>query len=197
MIELTRKTKETMIELVLEPYGSGVSDIRTGIGFFDHMLNTLAFYASFNLTIKATGDLHVDTHHIAEDIGIVLGSALNEFMKTKPSVERFGNAMIPMDEALVRSVIDIGGRRYLKCDLPKLNERLGSFESDSIIPFLDALSSNAWMTLHIDVLDGSNSHHIIEALFKSLGRSLNMALSPSNSPTSSIKGDPQIKGGAV
>lgn len=197
MIEITRETKETSIELIFEPYGSGISDIQTGIGFFDHMLTTFCFYAGFNLTIKATGDLHVDTHHTAEDIGIVLGSAINEFMKSKPSIERFSNVTIPMDEALVRSVIDVGGRRYLKCVLPRLNERLGSFESDSLIPFLDALSSNAWMTLHIDVLEGSNSHHIVEALFKSLGRSLKMALTPNDSPASSIKGDPKIRGGVV
>ncbi|MDW7660254.1 MAG: imidazoleglycerol-phosphate dehydratase HisB [Bacillota bacterium] len=197
MIEITRETKETVVKLALEPYGSGIIDIRTGIGFFDHMLNTLTFYAGFNLTINATGDLHVDTHHTAEDVGIVLGNAIYEFMKTKPLVERFASVTIPMDEALVRSVIDLGGRRYLKCELPRLSERLGTFESDTIIPFLDALSSNAWMTLHIDVLDGSNSHHIIEALFKSLGRALKIALSQSNNTSSSIKGDPQISGGAI
>jgi imidazoleglycerol-phosphate dehydratase len=197
MIEFTRKTKETTIELIFDPYGSGISDIETGIGFFDHMLTTFAFYANINLTIKATGDLHVDTHHTAEDVGIVLGNAIHAFMKSMPSVERFGNATIPMDEALVRSVMDLGGRRYLKCDLPRLSERLGTFESDSIMPFLDAFSSNAWMTLHINVLEGSNSHHIVEALFKSLGRSLKMALTPNNSAIASIKGNPEIRGGAL
>jgi imidazoleglycerol-phosphate dehydratase len=161
------------------------------------MLTTFAFYANINLTIKATGDLHVDTHHTAEDVGIVLGNAIHAFMKSMPSVERFGNATIPMDEALVRSVIDLGGRRYLKCDLPRLSERLGTFESDSIMPFLDAFSSNAWMTLHVNVLEGSNSHHIVEALFKSLGRSLKMALMPNNSAIASIKGNPEIRGGAL
>lgn len=197
MIELTRKTKETIIDVKIDLYGNGYSDIQTGIGFFDHMLTTFAFYAGFNMTIKATGDLHVDTHHTAEDVGIVLGGALYEFIKTKPSVERFGNATIPMDEALVRSVIDLGGRCYLKCNLPKLSERLGTFESDSIIPFLDAFSSNAWMTLHIDVLAGSNSHHIIEALFKSLGRSLKMALAPTLNLAASIKGNPELNGGIL
>lgn len=197
MIEFKRKTKETTVEIIFEPYGSGSIDIQTGVGFFDHMLTTFAFCAGIDLTIKASGDLHVDTHHTSEDVGIVLGRAISEFLKTKPSVERFGNATIPMDEALVRSVIDLGGRRYLKCDLPRLSERLGTFECDSIIPFLDGLSSNAWMTLHIDVLDGSNSHHIVESLFKSLGRSLKMALVPNNSFIFSTKGDPEISGGIL
>lgn len=191
---LTRKTKESEIHLTLTLYGSGEHHIQTGIGFFDHMLKTLCFYAKFDMQLKATGDLEVDTHHTVEDVGIVLGQLLYSLQSELPPISRFGTSILPMDDALVRSVIDLGGRSYLRWESPAWVERVGDFETETLTSFLDAFSRNGWFTLHIDVLSGKNAHHIIEALFKSLGLSLQMALKQTAISDSSIKGKPVWKG---
>ena len=193
-LTFNRKTKESDIALLLNCDGTGQSDIDTGIGFFDHMLKTLCFYAKFDLTIKAKGDLTVDTHHTVEDVGIVLGQAFLKATTEHTCVKRFGMSIVPMDEALVRSVVDLGGRSFLKLNCPKLTERIGKFETETLETFFDALTRNGWLTLHIDVLDGKNSHHIVEAIFKSLGQSLFLAMQSVSKGDQSLKGNPIWKG---
>jgi len=174
---LSRKTKETNITCTLNIDGSGASNIETGIPFLDHMLISFVKYAKFDLDIKATGDLEVDYHHEVEDIGLVLGSAFLDALSDGKGIERFGSFLLPMDDALVRVVVDISGRPYLSYNVEFNEERVGSFPVALVVEFMRAFSNQAKLTLHIDALRGENAHHTIEAMFKSLGKALKIAVS--------------------
>lgn len=172
---ITRTTKETDIALTLNLDGSGTADISTGIGFFDHMLNSFARHGMFDLTLEVRGDLEVDTHHTIEDTGIVLGKAIKEAAGDKKGMLRYGSAMLPMDEALFLCALDLCGRPYLVYDLKLDRERVGDLETEMIREFFYAVSYGAEMNLHIKQLDGVNNHHIIEGAFKAFAKALDMA----------------------
>ena len=179
MIELTRKTKETSIEVKLNINGSGQYKIDTGIGFFNHMLEALSKHSGVDLFVHAEGDLDVDFHHTVEDVGIVIGKALKEAVKNI-NIARYGYAIIAMDEALVLTSIDFCNRIFLNFDC-NINGSIGNFDSELIEEFFKALVSNSGMVLHIKQLYGANKHHIAEAIFKSFAHSLKMALKPAQS----------------
>ena len=172
---INRKTKETTIAMTLCLDGSGSSDISTGIGFFDHMLEGFARHGFFDLKVRIDGDLQVDGHHSVEDCGIVLGRAIREAVGDKKGMKRFGQCILPMDEALVLCAIDVGGRPWLNYDAKLTAERVGYLETELIHEFFYAVSYSAGMNLHIKVLDGQNNHHIIEAMFKAFARALDEA----------------------
>jgi imidazoleglycerol-phosphate dehydratase len=175
---LKRETKETQIELTLDLDGTGSFDIATGAGFFDHMLSHIARHGLLDLTVKATGDQHVDDHHLVEDVGIVLGQALAQAIGDKQGISRFGHALCPLDEALVGVALDLSGRSHLECDLSFPTQKVGGFDTELFLEFFRALAANAAMTLHVWQQSGLNSHHIAESAFKSLGRALRMAVEP-------------------
>jgi imidazoleglycerol-phosphate dehydratase len=172
---LIRKTSETDISLTLALDGTGKTAIATGIGFFDHMLTAFARHGLFDLTVDAKGDLHIDTHHTVEDVGIVLGQAIREALGDKRSITRFGHAIIPMDEALVESVIDLSGRAHLSWSVAFVSQTLGAMDTQLFQEFFTALAGNALLTLHVTQKAGHNTHHVAEAAFKSAGRALKMA----------------------
>ena len=184
---IERKTKETRItaDLCLD---GGEVQISTGIGFFDHMLTALAFYAGFGLRLEADGDLEVDGHHTVEDVGIVLGQAFRQALGNKKGIRRFGTAHVPMDEALCRTVVDISNRPFLVFDAPMPQERIGSYDSCLTVEFMRAFAVNAGLTLHQHCLYGDNAHHITEALFKSLGLALKDAVRIQGQSVVSTKG---------
>lgn len=173
--EITRNTNETRIYMKLNLDGSGKSDIHTGIGFFDHMLNSFARHGFFDLTVKAEGDLMVDTHHTIEDTGIVLGQAIAQAVGDKKGIARYGSMLLPMDEALVLCALDLCGRPYLVYDLELDREKVGELETEMVREFFYAVSYGAMMNLHINQLSGFNNHHIIEAAFKAFARALDGA----------------------
>ena len=166
---------ETQIVLELNLDGTGKGDISTGIGFFDHMLEGFARHGFFDLKVRIDGDLQVDGHHSVEDCGIVLGRAIREAVGDKKGMKRFGQCILPMDEALVLCAIDVGGRPWLNYDAKLTAERVGYLETELIHEFFYAVSYSAGMNLHIKVLDGQNNHHIIEAMFKAFARALDEA----------------------
>ena len=172
---VARKTKETDINLSFSVDGTGKSDISTGIGFFDHMLEGFSKHGFFNLSVTVNGDLEVDGHHTVEDTGIVLGQAIKEAIGDKKGIKRFGQFMLPMDDALVLCAIDLGGRPYLNFDASFSSERVGYLETQLVQEFFYAITYTAGMNLHIKVLDGRNDHHIIEAMFKAFAKALDMA----------------------
>lgn len=172
---VTRDTKETRIALTLNLDGSGNAEIATGIGFFDHMLNSFARHGMFDLTLTVDGDLEVDTHHTVEDTGIVLGKAIKEAVGDKKGMQRYGSALLPMDEALLLCALDLCGRPYLVYDLKLDRERVGEFETEMVREFFYAVSYGAEMNLHIKEMDGSNCHHIIEGAFKAFAKALDQA----------------------
>ncbi len=173
---LERKTNETEISLKLNLYGSGKGEISTGIGFFDHMLELFKAHGGFNMSLNVKGDLKVDTHHTIEDTGIVIGLALKELLGDKAGINRYGSMYVPMDESLAFVSLDISGRPYLICDVPVENVIIGDFDGEMLKEFLRAFAVNAGITLHIKVLYGSNKHHMVEAVFKALGRALKEAV---------------------
>ena len=173
--ELNRKTAETDISLKLNMDGSGKSAVDTGIGFLDHMLALFSKHGLIDLDVKACGDLKVDAHHTVEDIGIVLGQALKEALGDKQSIKRYGTSYVPMDEALAMVSLDFGGRPYLVCNVTYSNERVGDMETELVEEFFRAVCTNAGMNIHINVLYGSNNHHITEAVFKAFGRAVDEA----------------------
>ena len=173
--DYVRKTKETDITLSLELDGSGVSEIDTGIGFFDHMLEGFARHGFFDLSVKAEGDLIVDCHHTIEDTGIVLGTAIKEALGDKAGIRRYGSMILPMDETLVLCGIDLSGRPYLNFDGTFTAERPGDMDTEMAREFFYAVSYAAGMNLHIKVLDGTNNHHIMEAMFKAFAKALDQA----------------------
>jgi len=183
--QVIRKTKETDIILNLNLDGKGVYDIRTSIPFLDHMLSLFARHGLFDLKIKAKGDIEIDYHHTVEDIGICLGDALKKALGTKAGIKRYGNATVPMDEAVASAAIDISDRPYLvyKAALPK-KSRIKNFDADLVEDFLQAVVSRSGITLHVTAPYGRNIHHIIEAVFKAIARALSDA----------VRLDPRIKG---
>ncbi len=173
---IERNTAETRISLALELDGKGVSDIATGCGFLDHMLTLFARHGRFDLTVKCDGDTYVDDHHTVEDIGIALGKAFNDALGEKRGICRYGSTILPMDEALILSAVDISGRSFLGFDLSVPTEKVGTFDTELVEEFFLAFTRNAQYTLHFKKMAGSNSHHIIEGAFKSVARSLKEAV---------------------
>ena len=182
--EIERKTAETQISIKLNLDGEGTCDIATGIGFLDHMLTLLAKHSFMDLTVKAKGDLEVDSHHTVEDIGIVLGEALREALGDKAGIHRYGNCFIPMDETLAQACLDFSGRPFLVfgAEIPKI--QLGNYDAEMTEEFFRAVAVHCGLTLHIRVLYGSNVHHIIEAIFKAFARAVAEATAV----------DPRVKG---
>ena len=174
--EITRKTAETDIRIKLALDGRGESDIDTGIGFLDHMLTLFARHGRFDLTVRCKGDTQVDDHHSAEDIGIALGQAFDRALGDRKGIVRYGQTILPMDESLILSAVDLSGRGLLAYGLQIPTEKVGTFDTELTEEFFRALAHNAGATLHIRQLAGGNSHHIIEGAFKSVARSLRTAV---------------------
>ena len=174
---ITRVTKETDIAMTLNLDGRGKADIQTGIGFFDHMLNSFARHGFFDLDCKVKGDLYVDCHHTIEDTGIVLGEAIKKALAEKKGIKRYGSFLLPMDEALVMCALDLSGRPYLVFDAEFTTDRVGYFDTEMVKEFFYAVSYSAGMNLHMKQLSGSNNHHIIEAMFKAFAKALDDATS--------------------
>jgi imidazoleglycerol-phosphate dehydratase len=187
---IERKTAETRIALTLEVDGTGRAEISTGVGFLDHMLTLLAKHAAMDLTVKAEGDLHVDQHHTVEDVGICLGSALREALGDKAGIQRYGHFTLPMEETLVTTALDLGGRAFFvfQADFP--SPKIGDFDSELVADFWQAFAANALANLHVVLHYGRNSHHIAEAIFKSTARALRMAVAAD----ARISGVPSTKG---
>ncbi|MCL2083094.1 MAG: imidazoleglycerol-phosphate dehydratase HisB [Oscillospiraceae bacterium] len=184
--QLSRKTKETNVEVFLSLDGGDIQ-ISTGIGFFDHMLHSLAFHAGWGLAVKTDGDLHVDGHHAVEDSGIVLGQAFSEAIGDKQGIERFGHAYVPMDEALGFAAVDISGRAYMSFESPAEIGKLGDYDACLTREFFRAFVTNAKLSLHINAT-GRNHHHVTEALYKSAGRALRVSCALTGQDTASTKG---------
>ena len=173
---IKRTTKETDIELTLNLDGRGMSEVNSGCGFLDHMLTLFAKHGRFDLTLTCKGDVEVDFHHTTEDIGICLGQALKTALEDKKGINRYGDLILPMDEALILSAVDISGRSYLNLDLKLRAKRVGNFDTELVEEFFVAFTSNAGLNLHVKQLEGRNTHHIIEGTFKSVARSLKQAV---------------------
>ncbi len=172
---LTRRTSETDIALAVSLDGDGASEIVTGVGFFDHMLTHVARHGLLHLTVKAAGDLHIDDHHTVEDVGIALGQVLREAVGDKAGIARYGQALVPMDEALVSCALDWSGRGLLVHDFAFTAPKIGTFDTELVAEFFRAVAANAGLTLHFEQRRGANAHHIAEAAFKAFGRALDMA----------------------
>jgi imidazoleglycerol-phosphate dehydratase len=176
--EIRRVTKETQITLAVDLDGSGTSQLATGIGFFDHMLNLLSRHSMIDLRVEATGDLHVDAHHTVEDVGICLGKALSQALGDKASIRRYGWATLPMDEALVTAAVDLSGRAFCVWQVELPCELLGTFSTPLAEEFWRAASSSGALNLHVVRHHGRNAHHVIEAVFKAIARALRQAVEP-------------------
>ena len=181
---VNRKTKETDIRLTLALDGTGRYEVQTGIAFLDHMLELLTRHGFFDLTVQASGDLHVDYHHTVEDVGLVLGQAIREALGEKTGIRRFGEATVPLDEALVQTIVDLSGRPFFVYDVTIAQQKIGQFDVELIHDFLLALVNQAGMNLHVRMLSGRNPHHIVEATFKGLARALDLA----------TQRDPRVRG---
>ena len=173
--EVHRDTKETQIQVRVNLDGTGQSDLSTGIGFFDHMLDQIARHGLIDLSIKATGDLHIDGHHTVEDVGITLGQAVAQAVGDKKGIRRYGHAYVPLDEALSRVVVDFSGRPGLEMHVPFKSGMIGQFDSQLAFEFFQGFVNHAFVTLHIDNLRGENAHHQAETVFKAFGRALRAA----------------------
>jgi len=174
--EARRKTKETEVRVALDLDGSGRGEIKTGIGFFDHMLEAVARHAVYDLEIAATGDLHVDAHHTVEDVGIVLGQAFSQALGERRGIRRYGEATVPLDDALARVVVDVSGRPYVAFHAePPTWQKLGDYDVALTPEFFRALATHGGFTLHVDLLRGQNAHHVVEAVFKATARALGAA----------------------
>ena len=180
---IQRKTAETNVELELNLDGVGKSRIDTGVGFFDHMLTLLAKHAAIDLTVHAIGDLNVDAHHTVEDVGICLGAAVRQALGDGAGIRRYGHFAVPMDESLVTSVVDLGGRPYFVFQVEFPSSKIGQFDSELVADFWQAFSTNALCNLHVVLHYGRNGHHIAEAIFKATARALRMA----------VEADPRIR----
>ncbi len=172
---IERKTLETQIAVSVNLDGSGIGERATGVGFFDHMLDQLARHGLFDISVKAEGDLHIDAHHTVEDVGITLGQAFAEALGEKRGLVRYGHAFCPLDEALSRVVVDLSGRPGLYTRAAFTAERIGEFDTELVEEFWQGFVNHAGVTLHLDVLEGRNAHHMVESLFKAAGRALRMA----------------------
>jgi imidazoleglycerol-phosphate dehydratase len=171
-----RKTKETSVEVSLDLDGSGLSEITTGVGFFDHMLDQLARHSLIDLNIRAEGDRHIDDHHTVEDVGIALGQALGKALGDKRGLARYADCVLPMDETLTRVALDVSGRPFLVFRTEFPTETIGAFDTQLVREFFQAFAGNAGLTLHIETLYGANSHHIAESCFKGVARALKAAV---------------------
>jgi imidazoleglycerol-phosphate dehydratase len=187
---LKRETNETKVSINLTLDGAGTSEIRTGIPFFDHMLTLFARHGLFDLTVEAKGDIEVDFHHTVEDSGIALGAALAKALGDKSGIRRYGSAYVPMDEALARVVVDCSGRPFLSYEAPRGVEAIGLFPFQLVEEFLRAFCVQAGLTIHVTILAGRDAHHMAEAIFKALGRALDVAVSHDDR----VKGIPSTKG---
>jgi imidazoleglycerol-phosphate dehydratase len=176
-VTVSRTTRETDVTVTIDLDGSGEADIRTGIGFYDHLLGSFAHHGLFDLTIRARGDLEVDDHHTVEDVALVLGSAVADALGDRTGIERFGDASVPMDESVATAILDVGGRPYAVIDLPFRGERAGALTLQLVEHALEAFARTAGATLHVRGT-GRNDHHLAEAAFKALGRALRAAVAP-------------------
>lgn len=188
--EVERITSETQIKLTLALDGTGENQVTTGVGFLDHMLILLSKHGAINLTLEASGDTHIDDHHTVEDVGIALGQALRSALGNKAGINRYGQALVPMDEALILAAVDISGRGFLELDLPLPAAKVGTFDTELVEEFFRALAVNGGITLHLRMLSGRNTHHIIEGVFKAVGRALRQAVAKDDRLT----GIPSTKG---
>ena len=173
---IERRTKETSIEVELDLDGEGASDVSTGIGFFDHMLDQLARHSLIDMTIRAEGDRHIDDHHTVEDVGIALGQAIRQALGDKRGLARYADSLLPMDETLTRVAVDVSGRPFLVFRTEFPTEKIGEFDTQLVREFFQAFVSNGGLTLHVETLYGSNSHHIAESCFKGVARALKAAV---------------------
>lgn len=173
---LARKTSETDITVEIDLDGTGTRDIATGIGFFDHMLDQLARHSLIDMTVRASGDLHIDGHHTVEDVGIALGQALKQALGDKTGIVRYGSSDLPMDGTLSRVALDVSGRAFLVWRVTFTSPRIGSFDTELVREFFQAFAANAGITLHAECAYGDNNHHVAESLFKALARALRQAL---------------------
>jgi imidazoleglycerol-phosphate dehydratase len=188
--DVNRKTRETSVAVALRLDGSGRGEINTGVPFLDHMLDSFARHGFFDLRVEATGDLHIDDHHTVEDVGIVLGRAFRQALGDRSGIRRFGNATVPLDEALCTAVVDISGRAYLAYNIEIKEERVGNFQTILVHDFMKAMADETGMNLHLNLLAGRNPHHIVEATFKALARAMDQAtaIEPRLSGVLSTKG---------
>jgi imidazoleglycerol-phosphate dehydratase len=182
--EVTRKTSETDVSVSVNLDGTGRYDVKTGIGFFDHMVEQLARHSLIDLTVRATGDLHIDDHHTVEDVGIALGQALTRAVADKAGIRRYGHFRLAMDDAQVACALDLSARPYLVWNLPFPTARIGTFDTELVREFFQAFSTHGGITLHVDLIHGVNSHHIAEATFKAVARALREA----------VETDPRLSG---
>ena len=182
--DIHRKTTETDIRLVLQLEGEGRADVATGVPFLDHMLTSVARHGFFDLSVQARGDVEIDDHHTVEDVGLTFGQALREALGDKAGIRRFGEASVPLDEALVSCVIDLSGRPFLAYNLDIRQEKVGTFSTELVHDFFLALTNQAGMNLHLNMTQGRNPHHIIEAGFKAFARAL----------SSAVQHDPRVRG---
>jgi len=173
---IKRNTAETQISVSINLDGTGQYDNQTGVGFFDHMLDQLSRHSLIDMTIRAAGDYHIDDHHTVEDTGIALGQAIVQAVGDKKGINRYGSCILPMDDALVRTALDISARPFLVFNLDMPTQKIGNFDTELVREFFQALSTHAGLTLHLDQLHGLNSHHIAEAAFKSVARALRQAV---------------------
>lgn len=186
--EMTRRTDETNIDVVLDLDGSGTADIDTGLGFLDHMLLALSKHSGLNLSVRVSGDLDVDDHHTVEDCAIVLGRALDEALADRSGISRFGSAYAPLDESLSRAVIDLSGRPWPEIHIDFVRPMVGDIATENIIHFLRSLAVEARMALHVDSIRGDNDHHRAESAFKAVALALRQAVSPRGDGVPSTKG---------
>jgi imidazoleglycerol-phosphate dehydratase len=182
--EITRKTNETEISVSVTLDGTGQHRMASGVGFFDHMLDQLARHALVDISLSAKGDLHIDDHHTVEDCGIALGQALARALGDKRGIRRYGECSLPMDDAQVRCALDLSGRPFLVWNVPFPTPKIGTFDTELVREFFQALATHAGITLHVDLIRGINSHHIAEAVFKAVARSLRLA----------VEADPRMAG---
>jgi imidazoleglycerol-phosphate dehydratase len=188
--EVERKTRETQVKVALKIDGAGGGEIATGVPFLDHMLESFARHGFFDLKVEAHGDLHIDEHHTVEDVGIVLGRAFRQALGDRAGIRRFGEATVPLDEALCTAVVDISGRSYLSYEVAMAQERVGNFQTELVQDFMKAFSDEAGLNLHLHLHAGRNPHHVIETVFKSFARAMDQAssLEPRISGVLSTKG---------
>lgn len=186
--DFERSTKETTITGSIDLDGAGMARVDTGLGFLDHMIQTLARHSKFDLELAVSGDTHVDDHHTVEDVAIVLGRALDEVLGDRKGITRFGHSYAPLDEALCRAVVDLSGRGWAELVLPVPRETIGDVASENLRHFLSSLAVEARMTLHIDLIRGENSHHIAESAFKALALAMGTAVRVSGDAVPSTKG---------
>ena len=188
--EVERQTRETQVKVALKVDGTGHGEIATGVPFLDHMLESFARHGFFDLKVEAHGDLHIDEHHTVEDVGIVLGRAFQQALGDRSGIRRFGEATVPLDEALCTAVVDISGRSYLSYEVPVAQERVGNFQTELVQDFMKAFSDEAGLNLHLHLHAGRNPHHVIETVFKSFARAMDQAssLEPRVSGVLSTKG---------